>query len=80
MQYTIPLKRKKKGATKCVAAASIQVATCEFTCSHIQDKQHIRKLFNSCSLALDMMGEGRQVFYALHFWGFFICAYIFIYC
>ena len=69
MQYTIPLKRKKK---RC------QVATCEFTCSHIQDKQQVRKLFNLCSLALDMMGEGRQVFHALHFCVvfFYLCLHL----
>ena len=52
------------------AAASIQVATCEFTCTchHIQDKQQVRKLFNSLDILYD--GRRRHVFYALIFGGF----------
>ena len=61
------------------AAASIQVATCKFTCTchHIQDKQQVRKLFNIVEFMIT--GYGRQVFYALILGGFFICAYIFVY-
>ena len=66
------------------AAASIQVATCKFTCTchHIQDKQQVRKLFNIVEFMITgyVMGEGRQVFFALIFEVFFICAYIFVYC
>ena len=62
------------------AAASIQVATCEFTCTchHIQDKQQVRKLFNIVEFMITGYdGRRKTGILCPNFGGFFICAYIF---
>ena len=80
----MPLKRKDKRCylQMCFlvkAAASIQVATCEFTCTFpatFRTTTNVLYMLTGC-----MLGEGRQVFYAFNlFFVAFICAYIFVYC